>query len=65
MMMKPSKQDQANQKRYQAESDLHTLVEAQRILADKARSEAVQKAADEQSSVVEKRSPSVILGTRG
>ena len=53
--MKPTKQDQANQKRYQAECDLKTLVEADRIRKDSARNEAVMKMAQEQSSVVKEK----------
>lgn len=54
MMNGPSKDEQ---KRYQAESDLRTLVEAQRIRSDKARAAAAQKIADEQSAAMKKEKP--------
>lgn len=52
MNMKPSKEDKDRDKRFQAESDLRTLVEAQRIRSDKGRSAAAEKIATEQSNVV-------------
>lgn len=51
-MMKPSKEDKDRDKRFQAESDLRTLVEAERIRKDKARSAAASIIATEQSAAV-------------
>jgi len=45
----PSKED----KRFQAESDLRTLVEAERIRGDKKRSDAAMKIADEQRTALD------------